>query len=109
MARQTQKTSSDLTIILRDETTARDARGLHVLVKHGETIPSDRPAIAADGGPYTQRGQTAHFVVYYENALGANGPVLADAVLASCEGEFQQLQGWFGGITPGNLPFHVYV
>jgi hypothetical protein len=84
-------------------------RDLHVFVKPGETVPLDRPALAADGGPYTLRGSTAHFTVYYEDALGANGPVLADAVLASCESEYAQIQGWFGELTPPNEPFTVYV
>jgi len=82
---------------------------LHVLVMPGVEVPPDRPALAADGGPYTLRGSTPHFQVYFENALGANGPILADAVLASCEHEYAYLQDAFGGITPGGLPFTVYV
>jgi hypothetical protein len=87
----------------------RDSRDLHVLVKAGGSVPTERPALAADGGPYTLRGSTTHFKVSYENALGANGPVLADAVLASCEAEYAQLRGWFGEVTPGALPFTIYV
>ncbi|HEY5183716.1 MAG TPA: hypothetical protein VIM19_02160 [Actinomycetes bacterium] len=87
----------------------RDSRDLHVLVKAGGSVPTERPALAADGGPYTLGGSTTHFKVYYENALGSNGPVLADAVLASCEVEYAQLRGWFGEVTPGALPFTVYV
>jgi hypothetical protein len=88
---------------------ARDARGLHVLVMPGGSVPAERPALAADGGPYTQRGSTAHFTVYYENALGANGPTLADAVLATCEMEYLQIRGWFGEIDPPGEPFQTYV
>src|SRR6516165_9329324 len=70
------------------EAQGRDPRDLHVLVKPGDSIPAERPALAADGGPYTLRGSTANFNVYYEDALGSNGPVLADAVLATCETEY---------------------
>ena len=93
----------------RAEAVSRDSRDLHVLVQPGGTVPADRPALARDGGPYTLRGSTAHFTVYYEDALGANGPVLADAVLASCESEYNQVKGWFGEITPPGEPFNVYV
>jgi len=43
------------------------------------------------------RGQTAHFAVYYDDAL-ANGIALADAVLAGCESDLAQLSAFFGGI-----------
>ena len=56
-----------------------------VLVKGGQAIPAGAPATAADGGPYTLHGSTTNFQVSYEDALAANGPVLADAVLATCE------------------------
>ncbi len=91
------------------EAQGRDPRDLHVLVKPGDSIPAERPALAADGGPYTLRGSTGHFTVYHENALGSNGPVLADGVLASCEAEYRQIKGWFGEIDPPNQPFNVYV
>src|SRR5260370_39427749 len=58
--------------------------------------------------PYTERGHTANFNVYYDNSLGANGQGLADAVLGRCEQDFAELQGWFG-VTPGGLPFNVYI
>src|ERR1700730_880304 len=82
---------------------------LHVLVQPGADIPAAAPRIAADGGPYTQRGSTANFTVYYENGLGTNGPTLADAVLGTCEADYAALRSWFGGVTPGNLPFTIYV
>jgi hypothetical protein len=58
-------------------------------------------------GPYTRRGGTANFVVFFDNSLGANGQNLADAVLANCEQDFAQLRNWFGGINAG--PFAVYI
>ena len=82
---------------------------LHVLVLPGKEIPETAPRLAADGGPYTLWGSTQHFTVYYEDSLGANGPILADAVLASCENDYASLQNYFGGITPGGLPFPIYV
>jgi hypothetical protein len=82
---------------------------LRVLVKPGQVIPAGAPRAAADGGPYTLRGNTANFQVSYEDALGANGPVLADAVLATCEADYASLRTWFGGLTPGGLPFTVFV
>jgi hypothetical protein len=82
---------------------------LHVLVLPGGEIPADRPAIVADGGPYTLRGSTPHFRVYFENGLGANGPTLADAVLARCEADYRQMSGWFAEITPPAMPFSIYV
>jgi hypothetical protein len=53
------------------------------------------------------RGNTAHFVVNYDDSLGANGPALADAVLGTCEQDYVRLQGYFGGLTPSSLPFVV--
>lgn len=82
---------------------------LHILGLPGLGIPAAAPRLARDGGPYTFRNKTANFNVFYENGLGDNGPVLADGVLASCEAEYAQLQGLFGGIVPAGLPMSVYV
>ena len=57
----------------------------------------------------TQRGSTAHFTVSYDSSLGADGPTLADAILAVCEADYLRLQGYFGNITPPNLPFQIHV
>ena len=79
-------------------------KSLHVLVKPGQDISAAAlPAL----GPYTLRGSTANFDVYYDDSLGANGKNLADAVLANCERDFTQLQTWFGGIAAGR--FTVYI
>jgi len=80
-----------------------------VFAKEGVDIPPETMQVVRDGGPYTKRGSTPHFNVYYENALGAAGPTLADAALATCEAEFFRLQGYFGGITPPSMPFNVYI
>jgi hypothetical protein len=58
---------------------------------------------------FVKRGSTAHFVVSYDQSLGVNGPALADAVLAACERDYNQLQAWFGNITIKNLPFNIFI
>jgi hypothetical protein len=72
--------------------------------------PGEAPLVSemAGLGPYTRRGQTANFNVYYHNSLAAAGQTLADAVLVRCEQDFAQLVTWFG-VTPGGLPFNVYI
>jgi hypothetical protein len=57
---------------------------------------------------YIQRGSTAHFVVFYDSALGG-GASAADAVLGKCEADFDALRGWFSNTTPGSLPFNIYI
>jgi hypothetical protein len=76
----------------------------HVLVKPGEALAADEPVGL---GPYTRRGVTANFDVYYDNSLGTNGQHLADAVLANCEWDLFELRGWFGGVAAGR--FSVYI
>ncbi len=73
----------------------------------GESI-SRSAARLADVGD-TSRGSTAHFNVSYDPALGANGPILADALLAVCEQDYFHLQGYFNMITPAGLPFSLHV
>lgn len=69
------------------------------------------PAPVADVqiGGETLRGTTAHFQVFFANSLGNAGATLADGVLARCEQDFSQLQGFFGGLNPGGLPFKVHI
>ena len=71
--------------------------------------PGQAPSVAALAGlgPYTRRGSTANFDVFYDNTLGANGQALADAVLANCEWDLFQLRGWFGGVAADR--FSVYI
>src|ERR1035437_8507363 len=35
--------------------------------------------------------------------------MLADAVLATCEADYNRLLGWFGNISIGSLPFNIYI
>ena len=76
----------------------------HVLVKPGEALAA-APAVGL--GPYTKRGSTANFDVYYDNSLGTTGQNLADAVLANCEWDLFELRGWFGGVAAGR--FSIYI
>ena len=81
----------------------------HVFVHPGTQVaPSVAPRVGFDY-PVTLRGSTAHFNVYYDPSLATSGPVIADAVLTSCEEEFSRLQGYFGGITPPGLPFNIII
>ncbi len=82
---------------------------LHVFVMHGQRIRHSPTVSAAARKRFTRRGKTAHFVVSFDKRLGANGPKLADAVLATCERDFTALQGYFGGITPARLPFKILI
>ena len=82
----------------------RAAEQYKVFVKRGESIPG---AALAALGPYTLRSSSANFDVYYDNSLGTNGQNLADAVLANCERDLFQLNGWFGGVAAGR--FSVYI
>src|SRR5215469_3404740 len=75
-----------------------------VFQKPGAAVPA---AALVGLGPYTKRGSTTNFDVYYDNSLGANGQNLADAVLANCEWDLFELRGWFGGVAAGR--FSIYI
>jgi hypothetical protein len=53
--------------------------------------------------------QTPHFKVSVDPGLGQAGTAIADALLQTCEQDFATLQGYFGGITPKSMPFHLIV
>ena len=55
--------------------------------------------------PANLQGQTQHFAVYVDPALGADGQLDAQGVLAGCEADYAQVAGYFGGISAG--PFAV--
>jgi hypothetical protein len=76
----------------------------HVLVLPGQEH-SGLSAVAV----LIKDGSTAHFEVYHDGGLGDNGKTLGAAVLQTCEDDYAALQGWFGGITPGSLPFVVNI
>lgn len=64
------------------------------------------PAVGFDV-PTTLQGSTAHFHVYYQTGF-ANGPAIANGVLATCEKEFNFLVSVFA-ITPPVLPMNIIV
>jgi hypothetical protein len=86
-----------------------DTMKSHVLALPGIDVETAAPRLTAAAGLYTQRGNTQNFVVSFDNTLGANGQNLADAVLATCERDYANLQRVFGGITPAGLPFTVFI
>ena len=53
-------------------------------------------------------GQTAHYVVSYDDSL-SNGAALANAILGQCEQDLSALSSLYGGIMPAaaSLPFQV--
>jgi hypothetical protein len=65
--------------------------------------------------PMVQAGQTANFIVSYNdsitlaNGYQASGLTLAQAVLANCETDLASLSSLFGGIMPAaaSLPFQI--
>jgi hypothetical protein len=81
-----------------------------VFTRPGETV--SREALQAHGRRHPARagqrqaGQTANFIVFTDGT--ASGDAAAQAMLASCEADFQASQQWFGGLTPPDLPMHVY-
>ena len=76
---------------------------------HGAAGEIQLAAAEAAAATSVRQGSTAHFVVFYDQGLGPDGPNLADAVLATCEADYNYLQGWFGNIPIGGLPFNVYI
>jgi GH25 family lysozyme M1 (1,4-beta-N-acetylmuramidase) len=71
--------------------------------------PGRRTQPARALGDTTRAGATEHFEVYYENSLGDNGLAIAQAVLQTCEGDYQSLKSTFSGSEPADLPFRVVV
>ncbi len=55
--------------------------------------------------PGNLQGKTAHFEVYADPALGADGRQDGQGVLAKCEADYAAVAGDFGGIAAG--PFRV--
>ncbi len=65
----------------------------------GEVLGLDVPA--------TLQGSTLHFRVFYQTGF-ANGPVIANGILASCEHDYDYLASVFG-FTPPVLPMNIIV
>ena len=88
--------STQKTAHVKEKAHVFSPRGVHI-VAHPITSLKKHPK------------QTAHFQVSVDSGLGATGATIADALLATCEHDFTTLQGYFGGIAPASLPFHVIV
>jgi len=52
-------------------------------------------------------GSTTHFNVSYDSSLGTQGATDANSVLARCEADYNSMEYYFSGITPGSLPFNI--
>jgi hypothetical protein len=48
-------------------------------------------------------GSSKHFNIYHDPVLGPGGQQIANAVLASCETDYNTLSGYFGGLTTPNI------
>src|SRR5262245_43304964 len=78
-----------------------------VCLHSGVVDPAHVKARVAEDATYVLRGSTDHFRVSFDESLGQNGQMLADAVLATCERDYKCLQDLFGGIQLGGLPFDI--
>ena len=80
----------------------------HVFAPNDKT-PAPAPPPASDGpAADTPAGSTTHFSVSYDPSLGANGLTVANAILATCEADYNALRFWFN-VTPPGLPFQIHV
>jgi hypothetical protein len=80
----------------------------HVYVHSSADVAQLRRSHHHGAHGFTQQGQTGHFVVSYANSL-SQGATLADSVLQTCEADYARLEGWFGNIAIGSLPFDVRI
>jgi hypothetical protein len=55
--------------------------------------------------PANLQGRTQHFAVYADPALGADGKLDSQEVVAKCEADYAIVSGYFGGLSAG--PFNV--
>jgi hypothetical protein len=76
-----------------------------VLRHPAEDITPETIHRARHATTFVKAGTTAHFAVEYQQSLGAGGASLAQAVLTAAEGDYSQMQAWFGGLVPSGLPF----
>ena len=70
-----------------------------------ELVLSER---APERPNYTLIAHTRNFHVYSKDALGTVGAAIASSLAKRCETDYTTLLNWFG-VTPGDLPFNVYV
>jgi hypothetical protein len=82
---------------------------IHVLRHPAETLSFDSIELARHGASFVEAGATEHFAVAYQSRLGERGEEVARDVLSMCEGDFVQVQSWFGGTRPNGLPFRCLI
>jgi len=76
----------------------------HVYARRGTKIVSH-----PTGEMRAHHATTPHFKVSVDHGLGAKGTKVAEALLKTCEQDFATLHGYFGGIVPKSMPFHLLV
>ena len=59
----------------------------------------------------TNGGRTTHYQIKYDDSLSAtDGRDRANALIAVCENDFNQMTNWFGGISlPYSIPYEVQI
>ena len=76
------------------------------------TNPRAPDLVLTEGVPeppnYTLTAHTGNFYFYSKASLGTVGATVATTLAKRCEEDYSTLQNWFG-VTPGELPFQVYV
>jgi hypothetical protein len=79
-----------------------------VLVTSGSSVAVPARASAADE-VYSFWGYTPHFEIYIAESLLGIAVPLAEAIKETCEDDHERLRHHFGGLTPDDLPFRVYI
>src|SRR5207248_1405262 len=77
-----------------------------LVARTGSPVPAGAPAAEE---VYSFWGYTPHFQIYLAESLLGLGVPLAEAVAEGCEADYERLRHYFGGLTPGDLPFSVYI
>jgi len=79
-----------------------------VLVASGRSAPVSAGVSAADE-VYSFWGYTPHFEIYIAESLLGIAVPLAEAIKETCEDDYERLRHYFGGLTPDDLPFRIYI
>jgi hypothetical protein len=75
--------------------------------KMARRIAAATPATGFDFAA-TLAGKTAHFQVYYQTRF-ANGPVIAQGVLTTCERDYNAQVAFFSGLAIPTLPVNILI
>lgn len=92
---------------------SRPTRPLRIFAKPqlGEHMARRIAAAASATGfdfPATLAGKTTHFQVYYQTGF-ANGPAIAQGVLATCERDYNAQVSFLSGIQIPTLPVNILI